>query len=475
LNHWEASLPKAPLRLADLSGHCVLIVGVGREGRAMASRLLSLPQPPQILALEGAEGPAADSFRQEFPTIALAVAGPDSTLPAECAKATLAVMSPGIAVTSPLHAALVDLSIPLTSGSALFVADHRESLAGITGSKGKSTTTTLVHALLGGSEGGIALGGNMGIPLQGLDSAEFYAVELSSYQCHYLEVSPDVVGLTALFPEHLDWHGSLDAYYQDKLSIVAHGPSHVIANADDAILVHELTTRYPHLEVTWVGEGQHWHLEEDGAQSWLCQGDQKLFHTGTSQILGRHNHLNMVLALAIADATGRLDRARVEEVFSGFEGLAHRLQRIADPSGVVFVNDSLATNPQAGAAALRSLSSPGMVWIVGGQDRGVDYQPLVDQVLQSRPAHILGVPASGVKLLGLFREALVSAGAQDAVHLEDVPDMATAVRRARALASAGDYVVLSPAAPSFGQYRDYQHRAEDFLTWIEKTRHEETA
>jgi UDP-N-acetylmuramoylalanine--D-glutamate ligase len=80
-----------------------------------------------------------------------------------------------------------------------------------------------------------------------------------------------------------------------------------------------------------------------------------------------------------------------------------------------------------------------------------------------------------VKLLGLFREALVSAGAQDAVHLEDVPDMATAVRRARALASAGDYVVLSPAAPSFGQYRDYQHRAEDFLTWIEKTRHEETA
>jgi UDP-N-acetylmuramoyl-L-alanine---L-glutamate ligase len=461
--------------LADLRGHCVVVVGVGREGRAMVSRLRSMPHAPEVLALEGAEGPAADTFRDEFPTVPLLIAPPDSTLPPECTRATLAVMSPGIALTSPLHAAVAALGIPLTSGSALFAADHRDSMVGITGSKGKSTTTTLVHALLGGSEAGIALGGNMGIPLQGLDSAEFYTVELSSFQCHYLEVSPGVVGLTALFPEHLDWHGSLDRYYGDKLNIVGHGPSHVIANADDATLVHELTTRYPDLTITWVGEGHPWHLESDGDESWLCRGEERIFHTGNSQILGRHNHVNMLVALAIAEATGRLQRTQVEKVFHDFEGLAHRLQRIADPSGVVFVNDSLATNPQAGAAALRSLSSPGMVLIVGGQDRGVDYQPLVDQVVESRPAHVLGLPASGAKLLGLFRDALGAAGAADAVHLEEVPTMEIAVRRARALTSSGDYVILSPAAPSFGQYRDYQHRAEDFMTWIEKTRPEETA
>jgi UDP-N-acetylmuramoylalanine--D-glutamate ligase len=97
---------------------------------------------------------------------------------------------------------------------------------------------------------------------------------------------------------------------------------------------------------------------------------------------------------------------------------------------------------------------------------------LVDQVLISRPRHILGLPASGEKLLGLFRDAMESSGDAGGVLLEAVPDMATAVRRARDLAKPGDYVLLSPAAPSFGQYRDYQHRAEDFRSSIESTRKE---
>ncbi len=465
-------MPKGPLTLSDLTDQTVLIVGVGREGSAMTRRLLSLERPPQLLALDGALGPSADAFRAEFPEVPLVIQNADSSLPHSCEQATIAVMSPGVARTSQLYQGVVALSIPLTSGSALFVASNHARTVGVTGSKGKSTTTTLVHALLAGSGVNTVLGGNMGIPLQGLPEADLYAVELSSFQCHYLEAAPSVVGLTALFPEHLDWHGDLDRYYGDKLRIVADNPSRVIANAEDATLVHELTTRYPDLSVTWVGHGHAWHLENDGEESWLCHGENRLFHTGRSRILGRHNHLNMLMALAIAEATGRLQVSAVESVLGDFEGLAHRLERIVDPSGLVFVNDSLATNPQAGVAALRSLSSPGMVWIVGGQDRGVDYQPLVDQVLISRPRHILGLPASGEKLLGLFRDAMESSGDAGGVLLEAVPDMATAVRRARDLAKPGDYVLLSPAAPSFGQYRDYQHRAEDFRSSIESTRKE---
>lgn len=466
-------MPEAPTTLSDLAGQTVLIVGVGREGTALATRLHSLEPAPRLIAVDGREGPSTEVFRDAFPSVPLHLAGPEGSLPEECASATIAVMSPGIAMTSALHRAVSDLTIPLTSGSALFAADHRDQMVGITGSKGKSTTTTLVHALLHGSGVEVALGGNMGIPLQGLPPAELYAVELSSFQCHYLEASPSVVGLTALFPEHLDWHGDLDTYYGDKLGIVAHNPGRVIANADDATLVHELTSRHPQLPITWVGQGHEWHLEPDGDESWLCRGDRKLFHTANSRILGRHNHQNMLLALALADATGRLEDSQIEPVLSQFEGLSHRLERIPDPTGVVFVNDSLATNPQAGVAALRSLSSPGMVWIVGGQDRGVDYQPLVDQVVLSKPRHILGLPASGGKLLGLFREALEAAGGAGDILLDEVPDMSRAVSRARELAGPGDYVLLSPAAPSFGQYRDYQHRAEDFRSCIESTRPKE--
>jgi len=465
-------LPEAPLTVSDLAGQTVLIVGVGREGRAVASRVGTLQPDTTVLALDGREGPAADAFREDFPTVPLHLIETPGEIPSPLHKATIAVVSPGVAMTSDLHRALQGLSIPLTSGSALFVAEHAQRMVGITGSKGKSTTTTLVHALLEGSGEDVALGGNMGIPLLGLPPADVYAVELSSFQCHYLEASPRVVGLTALFPEHLDWHGDADTYYRDKLSIVAHGPETVVVNAQDPVLSHELGVRHPGLPLTWVGQGHEWHLEPDGEDSWLKRGDQKLFHTGHSRMVGRHNHQNMLMALAIAEATGRLDHGAIETVLGAFEGLAHRLERIEDDSGVVFVNDSLATNPQAGAAALRSLSSPGMVWIVGGQDRGVDYQPLVDQVVASKPRHILGLPASGEKLLGLFRDALEAEGGARDVLLEALPDMTSAVRRARELAQPGDYVLLSPAAPSFGQYRDYQHRAEDFRRAIETTRKE---
>ncbi len=465
-------MPKAPTALADLAGQHVLIAGVGREGTAVATRLAALNPAPAVMAVDGREGPSTEAFRTAFPSIPLHIADEQGSIPPACQDATIAVVSPGIAITSELHRSLRELSIPLISGSAMFVAEHAERMVGITGSKGKSTTTTLVHALLQGSGLDAALGGNMGIPLLGLKSAEFYAAELSSFQCHYLEASPRVVGLTALFPEHLDWHGDCETYYGDKLGIVAHGPEQVVANADDPILRQELETRHPGLPITWVGEGHEWHLEPDGDESWLCRGEERLFHTANSSIVGRHNHHNMLMALAIAWATGHLVMSSIESVLSSFEGLPHRLEKITDPSGVVFINDSLATNPQAGAAALRSLSSPGMVWIVGGQDRGVDYQPLVDQVLASKPRNILGLPASGQKLLGLFREALERSGDAAQVHLEEVPDMETAVARARELAGPDDYVLLSPAAPSFGQYRDYQHRAEDFRSHIESTRKE---
>jgi UDP-N-acetylmuramoylalanine-D-glutamate ligase len=125
-------------------------------------------------------------------------------------------------------------------------------------------------------------------------------VELSSFQCHYLEASPAVVGLTALFPEHLDWHGDLDTYYGDKLGIVADQPPSRGRQRRRCHSGPRTDTRHPRPPVTWVGQGHEWHLEADGDESWLCRGEEKLFHTGSSRMLGRHNHQNMLMALALA-------------------------------------------------------------------------------------------------------------------------------------------------------------------------------
>ena len=462
-------MPERSLGFDGLADHRVLIVGTGREAQAVARKLLK-SRPGWLGALDGQPGPGVANWEEEFgDAIPVWVIQPGSTsVPVEVGQASVAIMSPGIAATGELYAAIAALGIPMTSGSALFVSDLAASIIGVTGSKGKSTTTTLVHHLLTTAGIPCGFGGNMGIPVQGLEHASQYVIEFSSFQCHYLHTSPRVSVLTALFPEHLDWHGSLEAYYADKLKLIQNSEV-VIANGDDETVRAELTQRFPELPVIWVGEGEEWHLEPDGADSWLMRGSTRLVSSAAVGLLGRHNHQNALIALATACVASGVDQAVVASGFRGFQALPHRLERIEDPSGVVFVNDSLATNPQAAAAALRALESKNLALLIGGLDRGVDYQPLLDQILLSRPAVVLGLPDSGAKLLGLVATALEHAGLSDAVHLEAVASMEHAVTRARELIEPGGYVVLSPAAPSFGVYRDYQHRAEDFRHWINTT------
>ena len=466
-------MPKQAPGLASLQGRTVLIVGVGREGRALADRLLQAGLCRAVLALDGNESDAAAAWRRDFgDRVPLVVIDPASeSIPDSLRQADIALLSPGIPKTGALCTAVAAMGIPLSSGTALFVADHAHSMIGVTGSKGKSTTSTLIHHLLVGSGVDAALAGNMGIPVQGIDPREVQVVELSSYQCSRLETSPSVVVLTALFPEHLDWHGSEQVYYDDKLHLVAGNPDHVIANGDDVILKRELLKRYPDLAVTWVGEGEQWHLEADGSDGhWLHFGTTRIAHSSSLTLRGEHNLRNALMAIAAASVGGALDIGSVPGLLETFQPLAHRLEPIQDPSGVVFVNDSLATNPQAAKAALEAFPSDQVIILIGGHDRGVDYSPLVSHIAAYPPQGVIGLPGSGQKLVALCSEALGAANCLESTQLAVAASMEQAVVTARSWARPGDYVVLSPGAPSFGQYRDYEERAQDFVTWIDKTK-----
>lgn len=463
-------LPNQGLGVADLARHNVLIVGTGREGSALAG-VVQKQGSPWVAALDGEEGQSASAWREKYgDSLPLWVVDQASgQLPTELQKATLAVMSPGVPVTSALHQMVSALDIPVTSGSALFVHDHAQHMVAVTGSKGKSTTTSLTHHLLSSASFESGLGGNMGIPLLGLEDSPHYTVELSSYQCHYLTSSPRVTVLTALFPEHLDWHGSESEYYRSKLNLVGNTPEVVIANGDDPILRRELSTRFPHLDIVWVGQGAEWSISAGAKGSSLVHADTVLFEASDLPLLGAHNHLNALMAVAAAHYASGIDAAVLAQGLGSFRPLPHRLEPLQDPSGVVFVNDSLATNPQAAAAALRALGNR-VILLIGGKDRGVDYQPLMDQIAATEPLAVLGLPNSGPRLIELAREAMERHGSHSATVLEAMGSMDDAVRRARELAAPGDYVVLSPAAPSFGLYRDYAERAEDFMRCIEATR-----
>jgi UDP-N-acetylmuramoylalanine--D-glutamate ligase len=426
------------VHLSDLEGKRVVILGTGREGRAAADRLA-----PLVSSLAATSDTPVDGW--EVPV--LIAPDPGSVV----AGFDIAVKSPGMSPRHPLVAALLEAGMPVTSGTDLWMNDHFATTTGVTGSKGKSTTASLISHLTPGS----VLGGNIGVPLLSLDDAQRTVVELSSYQCQSLTQSPDVAVVTSLFPEHLDWHGSEEQYYRDKLNILEHGPRVIIANGENETLLSRLASH----DVQWVGDGNRYRLADRNGVDWIMRGEEPIVPRSQLKLLGRHNAINATLALAAVDAVDPIDADEAAERLSTFLPLENRLEPITDPSGLTFVNDSLSTSPYAAIEALRAFPSTNVTLIVGGQDRGVDYAPLADYLRGHPIAAVIGLPPSGQRILDEITSTrtVVSSGMRHAVEL------------ARELTPAGGTVLLSPAAPSYGVYRDFAERAADFKRTIAET------
>lgn len=458
------------MRLPDLAGLRVLILGTGREGAAAAEAIV--PVAASVVAADDNDGDSAAMWRERWADDVPLLIAPD---PAEVAALVdVVVKSPGISPRHPLVKYLLDAGVPFTSGTDLWLGEHAATTTGITGSKGKSTTASLIHHLTNALGGDSVLGGNIGVPLLALGGAARTVVELSSYQSQSVTVSPDIVVLTSLFPDHLDWHGSEEQYYSDKLNLMGHGPRRVIVNAEDPVLmahVEALTTPNGPVDaavIELVGAPTHaaggrWAVREHLGADWIMRGDEPIAPRAALRLLGRHNAVNSALALAAVEAAGiHVTAQAATEALGTFEPLEHRLEPIFDDSGLTFVNDSLSTNPQAAIQALKAFDSADVTLLVGGQDRGVDYSPLAEHLLRHPITAVVGLPPSGPRILAELERT--------GVILEQADDMRDAVQRARYLTPAEGTVLLSPAAPSYGIYRDFADRAADFRRAIEATR-----
>ncbi|WP_213813884.1 UDP-N-acetylmuramoyl-L-alanine--D-glutamate ligase [Glaciihabitans sp. dw_435] len=446
--------------LAGLAGARVLILGTGREGVAAADAILSAGTAASVVAADDKDGASAIAWREKYgPGIDVLIAPRPEDL---VGRVDVVVKSPGISPGHPLVSVLTAVGLRITSGTDLWMAANFATTTGITGSKGKSTTASLIHHLTNALGGRSVLGGNIGVPLLALGPAPRTVVELSSYQCQSLTISPDVAVLTSLFAEHLDWHGSEENYYADKLNLIGHSPRRVILNAEDADLLAAVTRLHPDVEFESVGADHRWGVREHDGSDWIMRGDEPIMPRERLRLLGRHNALNACLALAAVEAAGiEVDATAAASALEQFLPLEHRLEPIADPSGLTFVNDSLSTSPFATIEALKAFASPDVTLIVGGQDRGVDYTPLADFLAGHPVSAVVGLPPSGPRILATM-DGLD-------LHRELADDMLDAVTRARALTPAAGTVLLSPGAPSYGIYRDFADRADDFRRVIAAT------
>jgi UDP-N-acetylmuramoylalanine--D-glutamate ligase len=453
------------VKLTELHGRRVVVWGTGREAVAAVKAILPVG-PAELVAVQDQETfLAAGAGWAEVAGSVPLYTGADAR--AAILRAQVLVRSPGVAQTHPWVIEARSHGVRITGGTALWMPDNAARTIGVTGSKGKSTTATLISHLLTAVGRPNVLGGNIGTAALALPESELYVLELSMYQCADLDDSPRTAALTSLYPEHLDWSGGEREYYRDKLNLVAHAPERVVVNVGDPRLVAELRAFGPDLPVLPVNTEDSFHVAPgpDG-QPWFRLAAEPLFPRAALPLLGRHNESNLCVALGALHAIGVDCLAQRESVIDGLAGFAplqHRLTPIEDPSGITFVDDSISTIPESAIHAIEAFAHRPLTVILGGQDRGVDYAPLRDYLLDAGiQATVIGIPDSGPRIL----RALEEVPSLRRLTAEDLP---AAVELARQHTPSGGVVLLSPAAPSYGRFDNFEHRSRVFAEAIART------
>ena len=447
------------MRISQLEGRRVALWGWGREGRA-AHHAVRVRLPSLPLTLFCNEQEAAGAAALGDPLLSVEIEAGAERLSAF----EIVIKSPGISPYTPMAVTAAGAGTRFIGGTGLWFGEHAgdDGMAPhtfcVTGTKGKSTTTSLLAHLLRAAGKRTVLAGNIGLPmLEVLDprpAPDEWAIELSSYQTGDVADSgarPDVAIVLNLFPEHLDWHGSEARYIEDKLKLVtdAH-PRIAVLNAADPRLAALVL---PHSDVRWFNRADGWHLREDD----LYRGDVFVMDTRPLPLPGRHNRSNLCAVLTALEARG-IDALPLAAQAQSFRPLPNRLQTMGTRDGITWVNDSISTTPHATLAALDCFAGRRIALLVGGHDRGVDWSDFAAHMRHDAPATLITMGANGPRIHALLAPVAQEAGFT-LIGVETLPEAMTAARGA--LGGEG-VVLLSPGAPSFGQYKDYVARGRHF-------------
>ncbi len=454
------------MRISALLERPLLLLGAGREGLATLALLRAHGHRGRV-HLVGDQPPPQ--------TIEGAAWVPPAQLESLLKAGSVVIRSPGFAVHHPLRLQIDRSPALQTTATCIALAELRAAgvpVIGVTGSKGKSTISTLTHLLLQAAGLPAQLAGNIGVPvLSRLDeilrTRAPVVMELSSYQCDDLQPGqgPQQVIFGSLFPEHLDWHGSLAAYYGAKAKLLsaapAHGRLHIDQRARVTLVAHGMVSALARtdLAVEWVNQPGGLHV----SAGVIRDGASALLDTARMRLPGLHNRENACLAFAAARSHGATVQ-HLEQVLLDFPGLPFRLQDEGWHGGIRWINDSISTAPEAACAGLEALQGSAATLIAGGQDRGYDYAPLVDALLHWRVGALVTLPDSGAALAAALRSA-AAAPAELQVHAAG--NLAEAVAVAAQLTPAGATCLFSPAAPSYHAWSGFEARGRDFRQLIE--------
>lgn len=432
-----------------------MVVGLGKTGLSAARWLAA--QGYAVAVTDSREAPPGlGALREALPDAAVFVGGfSDVAL----SYADLVVVSPGVPLNHPFISRIRETGVELIGDVELFARAVTRPVVAVTGSNGKSTVTTLFARMAEAARRNVAVGGNLGTPALDLlanRDADLFALELSSFQLESTHsLAPAAAVILNVTPDHIDWHGSMESYAAAKARIYRNAAVCVF-NRDD-----EWSTRLggglsnavsfgldaPQREID-VG------LVAADSRQWLARGTERLLPVDELPLTGAHNHANALAALALGYAIG-LPRDAMLSALRSFAGLPHRMNRVAEIRGVVYVNDSKATNVGAAIAAIRGADRT-VVLIAGGDGKGQEFDEFA-KVLPGRVRHVVLLGRDATMI-----ESAVQRASNGKMPTSRAADMRDAVRKAAAAAHAGDMVLLSPACSSLDMFSNYEARGEAF-------------
>ena len=433
-----------------------LVVGLGDTGLACARHLYA-HGVDVALSDSRSSPPREEEARRSLPAVQMRLGGFDREWFEQAAEL---VLSPGVSPREPAVAAAVRCGVPILGEVELFARMAGAPVVAVTGTNGKSTVCAWVHAMAEAAGRQSALGGNFGPPALTLidRTPDLYIVELSSFQLETTRsLRPRVAALLNVSPDHLDRHRGFEEYRATKARIFRGAGTAVVWRDDDwlAALGDRLAragSRVVAFTAEPPREGEYG-IVGHGTRTWLARGAERRLPVAELALPGRHNALNALAAMAVADELG-IDGETIDRTLRTFRGLAHRCEPLGCAGGVRWYDDSKGTNVGATVAAVNGFDVP-LVLIAGGDGKGADFEPL-GRALRECAGRI-----RGVVLLGRDAPSIRSL-VEGYVPVASADTMAEAVAWARAATRPGDAVLLSPACASWDMYHDYRERGRDY-------------
>ncbi len=405
------------MKVEELKGKRILILGYGKEGKSTERFLRAKLNNPDIRIADQSQG--TDYLDKQK----------------DC---DIVIKTPGIPLSK--------ITVPHTTGTNLFFGNVSNKIIGITGSKGKSTTSALIHAILKQAGFKTRLIGNIGNPaldvlLEPVDPEEIFVMELSSYQLEDIEYSPHVSVITSIFHEHLDHHGSFENYFEAKARII------VKATDQDFYVFNPAYSELAALGSTTSAKS-------------LPYLERIPFDVSHINLEGEHNLENIRGALSVASIFG-IPISVAQAAVESFQPLPHRLTLVGELKGIRFYDDAIATAPEPTIFALQTLKDVDTIFL-GGTDRGYDFSGLVETMKQIGVRNAVLFPDTGKRI----EQELAAQGSK--IKTLTASTMEDAVKFAYANTSPGKICLLSTASPSYSLWKNFEEKGKEFVRCVKE-------